>query len=109
MKFEADRSKSSNYVWVEDERGRRLLPHVCRHSPGGFEWGYLGSGPADLALSICSYLLGSIAEAEKVYQGFKAKCVSGLPKDKWVLHEEYARQILVEVELAQKASKNAKA
>lgn len=28
------------------------LPHIVHHSPTGFEFGYLGSGPADLALSI---------------------------------------------------------
>jgi hypothetical protein len=26
--------------------------HLVQHSPTGFEWGYDGSGPADLALSI---------------------------------------------------------
>lgn len=29
-----------------------LLKHIKRHSPDGFQWGYGGSGPADLALSI---------------------------------------------------------
>lgn len=29
----------------------RRLPHVSRHSPNGFQWGYGGSGPADTALS----------------------------------------------------------
>ena len=28
------------------------LEHRVRHSPTGFQWGYGGSGPADLALSI---------------------------------------------------------
>jgi hypothetical protein len=30
----------------------QALHHVAVHSPTGFEWGYGGSGPADLALSI---------------------------------------------------------
>jgi hypothetical protein len=30
----------------------QALHHVVVHSPTGFEWGYGGSGPADLALSI---------------------------------------------------------
>lgn len=34
----------------------RPLLHVVHHSPSGFEWGYGGSGPSDLALSIlCDY------------------------------------------------------
>lgn len=28
------------------------LKHIVRHSPTGMEWGYMGSGPSDLALSI---------------------------------------------------------
>ena len=36
--------------------GRRLSPafsqRVFNHSPGGFSWGYPGSGPAQLALAI---------------------------------------------------------
>lgn len=38
---------------VSDLRGENYpLPHVVVHSPTGFEIGYGGSGPADLALSI---------------------------------------------------------
>ena len=31
---------------------RRPLTHISYHLPDGFEWGYAGSGPADLALAI---------------------------------------------------------
>ena len=37
---------------VLDEGGATPLNHVAVHSPDGFEYGYAGSGPADLALSI---------------------------------------------------------
>lgn len=34
------------------------IPHlVMQHSPDGFEWGYGGSGPADLALNIVEAVL----------------------------------------------------
>ena len=36
----------------------RPLRHVVLHSPTGFGWGYGGSGPADLALSILCAELG---------------------------------------------------
>jgi hypothetical protein len=42
-------------VLVIDIRKRtrvRTLRHIPFHSPAGFEWGYQGSGPADLALAI---------------------------------------------------------
>lgn len=48
----------------------RPLPHVGRHSPDGFQWGYGGSGPADLALSILTDALGP-AVATACYQQFK--------------------------------------
>lgn len=34
------------------------LRHIVRHSPTGMEWGYGGSGPSDLALSILADYLG---------------------------------------------------
>ena len=37
------------------------LPHVVKHSPAGMEWGYAGSGPADLARSILIDALGPAA------------------------------------------------
>lgn len=46
------------------------LKHHVHHSPTGFEWGYRGSGPADLARSILWDYLGK--EPLKVlYQSFK--------------------------------------
>ena len=40
-------------IWREtDGTVRANVPHLRHHSPAGFECGYSGSGPADLALSI---------------------------------------------------------
>jgi hypothetical protein len=39
-------------VLVETGKRKRPLRHIPFHSPDGFEWGYGGSGPADLALAI---------------------------------------------------------
>ncbi len=56
---------SENHVsiyqgWRDDEgihilANDRPLRHVMYHNPTGFEWGYGGSGPADLALSILAH------------------------------------------------------
>lgn len=49
------------------------------HSPTGFEWGYGGSGPADLALNI---LLAATADrdfAAQHHQAFKRRFVAPLP------------------------------
>ena len=51
-------SRERGKVWIESaeyEGGWRDLPlrlDIFSHSPSGFEWGYLGSGPAQLALAI---------------------------------------------------------
>ena len=49
--------------WVTITRGgeERLLRHAIRHSPTGLSWGYAGSGPADLALSVLTDALGQRA------------------------------------------------
>lgn len=50
-------------VEIEGDHGRASYPlrHVIVHSPTGFEFGYGGSGPSDLALSILLDHLGEIA------------------------------------------------
>ncbi len=91
------------YVMVRDaqaQRGPVPLQHVIRHSPTGLEWGYGGSGPADLALSILADYFGEAADlpaavfagytskgqdaiertkAWKIYQDFKSAVIAGLP------------------------------
>jgi hypothetical protein len=57
------------------------VPHVVRHSPTGYEWGYGGSGPADLALSILTALGVPEAVAERWYQDFKWDFLAGLPRE----------------------------
>ena len=58
--------------------GTRPLEHVVRHSPTGLEWGYAGSGPADLARSILLQFTDE-ATAESLYQRFKAEVVASIP------------------------------
>jgi len=55
------------------------VPHAVRHSPTGIEWGYGGSGPADLARSILMHFYGP-AVAEALYQRFKWDVVARIPR-----------------------------
>jgi Family of unknown function (DUF6166) len=57
------------------------------HSPTGFEWGYGGSGPAQLALALIADALGDDQLALRLHQKFKWMVVAGLPKDHWRLTE----------------------
>lgn len=66
--------------------GEPLNPRLdlVNHSPTGFQWGYNGSGPAQLALAILANEI-SDKEALEIYQTFKAYIVSNL-EDKWWLN-----------------------
>jgi hypothetical protein len=59
-----------------------------KHSPTGFEWGYTGSGPAQLALALLADALGDVERAQRHYQDFKFKVVGRLPHDRWELSQE---------------------
>jgi hypothetical protein len=68
------------------------LKHIERHSPTGMEWGYMGSGPSDLALSIlvdyilrCRKALGKecteeeairLADRQYMYMQFRDKVIA---------------------------------
>ncbi len=54
---------------------------IRNHSPDGFQWGYGGSGPAQLALAILLDLTDK-NRAQRVYHDFKDKYVSHWG-DKW--------------------------
>ena len=54
------------------------------HSPTGFECGYGGSGPAQLALALLADAI-SDQTALEYYQRFKWKVVARLSRDGWTL------------------------
>lgn len=72
---------------------RPLALHLSlrRHSPDGFEWGYGGSGPAQLALAVCYDVLRDRDAALHVYQAFKRDVIAGLTTDQWTMSEAEVR------------------
>jgi hypothetical protein len=60
------------------------LPHVILHSPTGFEWGYGGSGPADLSLSILANFFNERPTEEQLYYGH-CRCLKQHQSFKWAL------------------------
>lgn len=54
--------------------------HVCNHSPDGFDWGYSGSGPAQLALAVLLAAGLSDDEAVRHHQTFKSTFIAALPR-----------------------------
>lgn len=74
-------------------RGRRHgrppfspAPRPGQQVPSGFEWGYGGSGPAQLAPALCADALGDGEAALAVFQRFKFRVIGGIPRDApWTL------------------------
>jgi len=78
--------RRQGYAVIVTVDGRRLNPrHDLRnHSPTGFEWGYCGSGPAQLALAILADHCGD-ERALNFYQRFKWAVIAGFPHRAWVI------------------------
>ena len=70
--------------------GRNLNPRLdlWNHSPTGFEWGYCGSGPAQLALAILADHFFVEEQALEFYQRFKWAVIAELPPREWILTSE---------------------
>jgi len=67
-----------------------VLHLVTHHSPSGFEWGYEGSGPADLALNILEAVLKKMH-----YHGRKVDCLRGQCFElAWRLHQDFKREFI---------------
>ncbi len=67
---------------VATEGSLNKLRHIVVHSPDGFEMGYGGSGPADLALSILCDHLG-VEKRDEQSEGFLRA---------WRLHQPFKRE-----------------
>lgn len=79
-------------------------PHVLKpelsqrffnHSPTGFEWGYAGSGPAQLALAILLDVTRDAKLSITYHQDFKREFVA-IWGDKWEITSDQVRAWLAE-------------
>lgn len=66
---------------------------IRNHSPDGFEWGYGGSGPAQLALALVADCRGAEWAVPRIYQRLKL-IVAKLPCDGWTLTHEYVSALI---------------
>jgi hypothetical protein len=65
----------------------RHSQRVLIHSLTGFDWGYFGSGPAQLALALLLQVAPREVSIEK-HQDFKRLVIAQLPESGWELSEE---------------------
>jgi hypothetical protein len=77
------------YAIHEHESEPRRVRHHVRHSPSGFEFGYEGSGPAELARCLLIDWFGAHDRADDPwadplpvsYQQFKREFIARVPQD----------------------------
>src|SRR5262252_8545493 len=93
---------------LESGRIVRALPlrlDLYNHSPAGFEWGYGGSGPSQLALALLADVTGDGARAVRLHQDFKWRVISRMPRALgWELTEEVIRDAIVSIETAREVA-----
>src|SRR6185295_16253649 len=89
--------RREGYAVLVTVNGRPLNPRLdlWNHSPSGFEWGYGGSGPAQLALAILADHLTDDRQALDIYQRFKWTIIAELPrKNDWKLTSQVIDTVL---------------
>ena len=102
------RTKDGCVVTVHEPDGRthdlELRLDVRSHSPTGAEWGYGGSGPAQLALALACDVLGDEEAAQDVHQDLKFRVVGRLPHEGWELTEEQLRASISQLQAERQRS-----
>ena len=73
--------------------GRPLNPRLdlANKSPTGLEFGYAGSGPAQLALAILADALGDDELAQRHYQAFKRERIATIEGDRFLMTQAEVR------------------
>ena len=101
--YSGERIGSLVYVYVD---GRPLCPRLDLrpHSPTGFNWGYCGSGPAQLALAILAYHWATDENrALRCYQAFKERVIAPIQNDRWTLTQAQVAEVLERIEAPDRA------
>lgn len=76
---------------IDGERRLDARHDLRNHSPDGFSWGYMGSGPAQLALALLADATGSDTLAEEQHQHFKRAVVGVRHADVWTITDEWIK------------------
>jgi hypothetical protein len=71
---------------------------IAYHSPTGFEWGYGGSGPADLALNTL-LLFVSEKEAIRLHQDFKWDFITPMNREGGIIKNSEIRDWIDEYDV----------
>lgn len=102
--YTGERIGSRVLVRVDDEP---LCPRLdlCPYSANGFDWGYRGSGAAQLALAILAdHLRSDENRALAQHQGFKERVIAQLGSDRWTMTDRDVDDLLATIEAADSAA-----
>ena len=95
-------------VYLDDDGNEHIRPlnprrDLWNHSPDGFQYGYAGSGPSQLALAITAHIMGydgggvTREEVFDVYMDLKAKLIRRAPRNRLlVLSAESVKRVIEE-------------
>ena len=85
---------SREVLIIEENRNTTILrpkrsQGVKNHSPDGFNWGYGGSGPAQLALAILLEVTNDPEIALRYYHDFEQQVIASIPSQEtnWEIQE----------------------
>ena len=99
LKFKGHRGRKDCTVLVSHDGGESyanlpLYLEWANHSPTGFEWGYYGSGPSQLAYAILHHYFTAMdgltdeeayEKAQDIYMRFKQDAISTIGVKEWEL------------------------
>jgi hypothetical protein len=91
IQYEGKRTQDGCKVTRTEGTQMQPLPlrlDIWNHSPTGFEWGYGGSGPAQLSLALLVDALHDEEMAARLHQDFKWEVISRLPFEGWQMEQE---------------------
>jgi hypothetical protein len=91
--YEGRRTEQGVVVTV-DSQPLNPRKDLWNQSPTGFDWGYAGSGPAQLALALLADCLGDDEEAIGWQRDFTSVVIVCLPRSGWALTEQEIRETL---------------
>lgn len=100
--FQGRRGPEGTLVTVD---GRPLDPRLdlLALAAEGFEWGYQGNGPGQLALALLAEVLADDARALALHRPFRDEVVVFLSGDEWALSEAEIRRAVADLERSAQA------
>lgn len=93
--YRGQRGRQGDLTVTVDGEPLPLYLEIYNHSPTGFECGYSGSGPAQLALALAMDLLKNPRKALACHQDIKRFLVAQLPRNKpWQFDSTLLRDVI---------------